>query len=753
MAKITDDGQIDAPELTASLERQAKAQNEAAKATEEATELKEKENKITEKEDKKDVKRKKRRDTLDKANNKLLDKIKGSAQAHSSVTSTLDVMSDVIGNTAVQKLTLLAGAAGLVTTQTVKYGKALIDIQQTLPGFNQSIGQAFLDTGKLMLDMGLNLEDFSSVVKNNGLAFRKHRFEIAKATKENEATRIVLGLSRRAMAELTARATLLAQAQAGGTLTQEQVTKQTNDYIIALNEVALQTGRQADEVEDARIETAKGSLGFISTLTKQQAALFQAGQKILQTSGGEFSNLFGGLLSSADQATNDRAINAAQIDSRRVNIDIKTGKARFINQQKLDGAFQKLRIANRTKDIRLANEANATLAKFGIELGTTNKAVIQTAAGQGEFETSLGNASANFGKILDKTNKTLGEAGKLNVEAQRKQIAEAEKFAEANKKSVDIFSLLGRAGSAFGGEIGALLGAGGALAAGGLGGALAATMLPLALFAVALLAVALLLKKTFPDAVDTFIDDFILGKAKDDFEDAKKTTQKQKKLITDLAAKRIKAIKADDELSDAQRETAVAREKANATALEASIDSAKERGALEALKQSPTQLASTVQNADNTTLLGLGPVLGPALFAFKQAKNAFDAFTEPAVVPPPTLSSDGAPAKITTGGKAGRGSIALEAAARRSAPQTRNVTPSRLQAGRPRQVQQLENLGQPAKPQGETGGAPERSTMEEESLKHTILLDALVTAVKDNKDGGASGRTRSDIHAQTRAGG
>ncbi len=509
MAKINKGGEIDAPELIASLERQAKAQDEAAKATEEATEFKEKENKVNEKEDKKEAKRTKRRDTLDKANNKLLDKIKGSAQAHGAVTSTLDVMSDVIGNSAVQKLTLLAGAAGLVTTQTVKYGKALLDIQRTLPGFNQSIGQAFLDTGKLMFDMGLNLEDFSSVVKNNGLAFRKHRFEIAKATKENEATRITLGLSRRAMAELTARATLLAQATAGGTLSQEQITKKTKDYIIQLNEVALQTGRQADEVEDARIETAKGSVGFIATLTRQQAALFQQGQKVLQTAGGEFANLFGSLLSSADQAENAKAINEAQIAARRINIDKKTGQSRFVDQRILDAAFQKLRIANQTKDIRLANEANATLAKFGVELGTTTKAVIQTAAGQTEFEASLGNASANFGKVVDKTNKTIGEAGKLNVEGQREQLAQAEKFAEANKGAVDLFGMLGRVGAAFGGEIGALLGAGGALAAGGLGGALTATMLPLALFAAAILGIALMIEKLFPGAIAEVFDSLL----------------------------------------------------------------------------------------------------------------------------------------------------------------------------------------------------------------------------------------------------
>jgi len=416
---------------------------------------------------------------------KATGKLERHAESIDGVSDTMEIFGHVVSKDVIKKLTLLTGATGLLIQTTTKYGKVLVDIQRALPGFNNDFIKAITSTGSRMLDTGLSIEQLGEVTIKNGLAFRRYGDQIAKAAGENENLRLSLGLSREAFVDLTAKATMNAAAQGKEVKNAEILRMESAKYITNLSELALQTGRQADEVEQSRISNSQASAGFIATLDKQAAAIFQNAQRELERAGPGFAQQFSSLLSSADFSENLKNIEDFAIAANQVNAE-----AQLIDQKELDTAMFNLRKAAQDKDADAAAAAFKTLTKFGMAANMSEKALLKMGLPINDAtRTILRNAAAQ-GKITDANNQTTQDAGKAQVEGQKAQLKFLTDLAEQGGETLKALNKLRAAFSAFGGEIGALVTLLGAAGAMGFAGAIGATLIPIAIFGASLLAIA-----------------------------------------------------------------------------------------------------------------------------------------------------------------------------------------------------------------------------------------------------------------------
>jgi len=406
-------------------------------------------NKVQKKKNKAEIQDLGKRQTAAK---KLGEKLEQAGRSSKFMTEAQDIFTARLSKDATISILKFAGGLGLAAAVTKKYVDGIVAINRALPNFNESFGEALLNTGKAVFQTGLNMETLTSVMKNNTLAFRTFRTSLTGAVQDNEALRLSLGLSREEFTNLTARAAIQSGVSADAADAQEQLAKFSRRYIINLNELALQTGRQASEVEASRVSNSRSSAGFIATLDKQGATLFQQAQRDAERAGSGFATQLSALVSSADFTENIKKINEFTIAALSTN-----AQTQLVGQKELQASLDKLQIGAAQRNGALVAEAFRELTPFGIALNESQEALLKFPVPVNEAQALLVTNAANIGRVLTETGQTATESGAAQLKGQRIQLGKLEDFFGTTiGKLTAQFSQLSAALGNFGGDIGAI---------------------------------------------------------------------------------------------------------------------------------------------------------------------------------------------------------------------------------------------------------------------------------------------------------
>jgi len=161
---------------------------------------------------------------------------------------------------------------GLLAAQVHNAATGMFDLAVTVPGLYSNangLSGALLDTAGMVFNSGMSMQELSGVMKENKTLWRSHGKAIAGSMRENESFRIGMGLSREEMAGF-------ATATAGWTETNDPtvLAAETKKYVVNLRTLALQTGRNASEMEESRKAEVASMTGFIGGLDAGQAKVF-----------------------------------------------------------------------------------------------------------------------------------------------------------------------------------------------------------------------------------------------------------------------------------------------------------------------------------------------------------------------------------------------------------------------------------------------------------------------------------------------
>jgi len=190
-----------------------------------------------------------------------------------SLDANFNIMADQTGlmgkimaklnNSNLKMAVSFGSSAALIGSVANKYANTLLESATYLPESIQKagLGGATMQLGKMMATSGLQLEQLTSAMKENQVAWNDSGKEITEFVGSNEKLRKKLGMTREGFAEATARATNFLKST--GTQ-QKDLNKETRNYMINLNKVAVQTGRQASEIEENRREAAKDASSFLA---------------------------------------------------------------------------------------------------------------------------------------------------------------------------------------------------------------------------------------------------------------------------------------------------------------------------------------------------------------------------------------------------------------------------------------------------------------------------------------------------------
>jgi hypothetical protein len=208
---------------------------------------------------------------FEKAMGKVNTKLEASAKSMGTLNSSLDIFGDKLGAETTKKIALFAGSLGLAAASAKKWTDAtqaaILAVPQLQAGQTTFL-DAMLSTADAVLTSGLSIQELTQAMRQNRVAFKNNGKDIVSAIGQNRAFAQAMGINNEQLANMTARTSNFAK-------TQDNLSGQTRDYIFNLEEVALQTGRQASEIERDRADARKGTLNLLLFQDKAGAALLQ----------------------------------------------------------------------------------------------------------------------------------------------------------------------------------------------------------------------------------------------------------------------------------------------------------------------------------------------------------------------------------------------------------------------------------------------------------------------------------------------
>lgn len=153
-------------------------------------------------------------------------------------------------------------SAGMLGTVAHKYASSLLESATFLPDAIRGAGlvESSVFMGTMMAKTGLGLDELSGQMKNNRVAWQSNGEQIANFISDNEGLRLKLGETREGFVEMAARATNFLSNRG---VEQKDLAAETEKYLINLEQLAVQSGRQASEVEAARRDAKKDKGAFL----------------------------------------------------------------------------------------------------------------------------------------------------------------------------------------------------------------------------------------------------------------------------------------------------------------------------------------------------------------------------------------------------------------------------------------------------------------------------------------------------------
>ena len=206
--------------------------------------------------------------TIDKTNTKI-DEL---GEYSGTTGEVMDSIGNKYGPEVQRSIARTTVGMGLLASQVHSVAAGMFDLAVTVPGLYTNangLSGALLDTAGMVFNSGMSMQELSGVMKENKTLWRSHGKAIAGSMRENEAFRVGMGLSREEMAGF-------ATATAGWTETNDptKLAEETKKYVVNLRTLALQTGRNASEMEESRKAEVASMAGFIGGLDKGQAKVF-----------------------------------------------------------------------------------------------------------------------------------------------------------------------------------------------------------------------------------------------------------------------------------------------------------------------------------------------------------------------------------------------------------------------------------------------------------------------------------------------
>ena len=263
-----------------------------------------------------------------------------------------------------------SASGGLLGGVAHKYASSLLEASTFLPEAIQGAGLIESSTymGTMMVKTGLGLEDLTSQMKENRVAWSTNGEQIANFINDNEALRMKLGETREGFAGAAARASNFLLA--GGT-EQKNLSKETGKYLLNLNKLSIQSGRQASEIEDARRQAQSQAGSFLAELSGASRQSFQKMFSDLSDSAQKqnpIASMGSDIFAEGDEASRLAAIAEREAATRR--IAMRAG----VEKEEVDRLI-------RTQQLAAKGDAAAAASLSGLTESIGQQILAHTAAG------------------------------------------------------------------------------------------------------------------------------------------------------------------------------------------------------------------------------------------------------------------------------------------------------------------------------------------------------------------------------------
>ena len=351
------------------------------------------------------------------------DEAESAAKSIPGMGKALDVLGAKLSKDTVKKVAIFAGTLGLAAASAKKWvdatQAALLAVPQLKAG-QTNFADAMFSTAGNVLKSGLSIQELTTAMAANKAAFTQNTAGIVDAIGENRGFALMMGLTNEQLANMTARTSNMNNAMGN-------LTTQTQTYIMNLQEVAVQTGRQAFEIERDRATARQGTANQIAFLDKAGAAIVQTAITSIDNQfGPQMSAAVNGILgsgstihemaSNAGQNLRDLSLAAASEQSSKEAL-VLAGEAQIaiLNRDadaQADVAERTAALSARIAEEGLSNQANLNSAGLsGVKaISERNKVVQENGKTEEESIRSLTAAHKAQEAVLKDYNKTIGES-------------------------------------------------------------------------------------------------------------------------------------------------------------------------------------------------------------------------------------------------------------------------------------------------------------------------------------------------------
>ena len=309
-------------------------------------------------------------------------------------------------------------AAGAV--EMVRLTKNLLDLNAIAPLAFGSFSEGLIGTAEIMFDTGLSASELKDVFKEFPGTFRKFKTQIGDVADANEDLIFSLGLSREEFTKQTVQAIALADAMGRGEVSQEELNRTARDYVVELNALAVQTGRQADEIEAQRAGAVQSMALFLTTLPEDVRAGFVGGIAEINRQTPQLLEQISGIFQTVDPGEAIQKANDFSIATRAMTEGMDDSKGvvdKFLNIQAAAAAGNE---EARKAFGPAAKDFAEFMAKNAVNFKQQNAALVGSTPGVQAAAEALASMSNDISGLASATGQTR-EQMLENADATRRQ--------------------------------------------------------------------------------------------------------------------------------------------------------------------------------------------------------------------------------------------------------------------------------------------------------------------------------------------